>query len=224
MRLLPLAQWALNDVPGPMSGYSPHRIIYGTEPVDFGDVPPTTPQDGRADAATFSKQLVKDCKMVRDKLVSIHSKEVAKFLKRHPGQISKDRKNVWVRFNRQGADRESTKLYTVWKGPNEVQHRVGSGRYGVITEKVVENNFQTENAQKMQNKEVATTAKLSVARPKTPSKVRVLGTEHLCGPRPQRERTQAQRRAKESERKKTHTNNNVTNGRRAASMLHAMQR
>ena len=75
VRLLPLALWALNDVAGPVSGYSPQRIIHGREPVGFGDVPRTIPQDGRADAATFFKQLVKDRKMVRDKLASIHDDE-----------------------------------------------------------------------------------------------------------------------------------------------------
>ena len=143
VRLLPLALWVLNDVPGPVSGYSPHRIIYGGQPVGFGDVPPAIPRDGRADAATFFKQLVKDRKMVRDKLASIHRKEAAKFLKRHPRQIFKEGEKVWVRVNCQGADRESTKLDRVWEGPHEVQQRVGSGRYRVITEKGVQKMFHT---------------------------------------------------------------------------------
>ena len=53
VRLLPLALWALNDIPGPVWGYTPHRIVYGSGAVGFEDVPPTIPKDGRADAATF---------------------------------------------------------------------------------------------------------------------------------------------------------------------------
>ena len=48
-----------------------------------------------------------------------------------------------MRVNRQGADHESTKLDKVWKGLHEVQQRVRSGRYRVITEKGVEKMFHT---------------------------------------------------------------------------------
>ena len=81
--------------------------------------------------------------MVKDRLAEIHRKEAAKFLKRHPRQIFTEWEEVWVRVNRQGADRQSTKLDRVWKGPHEVQQRVGSGRYRVITEEGVEQVFHT---------------------------------------------------------------------------------
>ena len=35
--LLPLAIWSANDLPGPISGYSPHRLLFGRDPVGFGD-------------------------------------------------------------------------------------------------------------------------------------------------------------------------------------------
>ena len=57
------------------------------------------------------------------------------------------------------------------------------------------------HSQKKENDRVATVTKLSVACPKTPSKVRVLGARDLCAPQPQRKGTHAQRRTKESERK-----------------------
>ena len=57
------------------------------------------------------------------------------------------------------------------------------------------------HSQKKKNNRVATATKLSVACPKTASKVRVLGARDLCAPQPQRKGTQAQRRTKESERK-----------------------
>ena len=57
------------------------------------------------------------------------------------------------------------------------------------------------HSQKKKNNRVATATKLSVACPKTPSKVRVLGARDLCAPQPQRKGTHAQKRTKESERK-----------------------
>ena len=33
---LPLALWALKDFPGALSGYSPHRVLSGSDPVGFG--------------------------------------------------------------------------------------------------------------------------------------------------------------------------------------------
>ena len=113
MRLLPLALWALNEIPGPVSGYAPLRIVYGREPVGFGDVPPTIAKDGRTDAPTFFLQLGKDRKMVKDTLAEIHRKEAAKILQRHPRQIFTEGEEVWVRVNRQGAKRQSTKLHMV---------------------------------------------------------------------------------------------------------------
>ena len=50
VQLLLLAVWALNDTPEPVSGYSPYRIVFGRNPVGFGDCPPTIPQDGCQDA------------------------------------------------------------------------------------------------------------------------------------------------------------------------------
>ena len=45
---LPLALWGLNDLPGLVAPYSPHRLVFGRDPVGFGEVPPTVPGDGAA--------------------------------------------------------------------------------------------------------------------------------------------------------------------------------
>ena len=42
MESLPLALWALNDLPGAVSGYSPHRLIFGRDPVGWGDCLPVS--------------------------------------------------------------------------------------------------------------------------------------------------------------------------------------
>ena len=63
------------------------------------------------------------------------------------------------------------------------------------------------HSQKKKNNRVGTAQKLSVACPKTPSKVRALGARDLCAPQ-----------------NKTHTNKNNATGRRKTSMLYAAQR
>ena len=37
---LPFALWGLNDLPGPIAPYSPHRLVFGRDPIGFGEVPP----------------------------------------------------------------------------------------------------------------------------------------------------------------------------------------
>ena len=54
------------------------------------------------------------------------------------------------------------------------------------------------HSQEKKNNRVATAKKLSVACPKTPSKVRAIGARDLCAPQPRREGTHAQRRTQES--------------------------
>ena len=41
--LQPLALWCANDVPGAVSGFSPHRLVFGRDPIEFGDHPPMAP-------------------------------------------------------------------------------------------------------------------------------------------------------------------------------------
>ena len=135
LQLLPLAVWGLNDLPGPIQGYSPHRIVFGRDPVGFGDCPPTIPEDGRRDATDFFQQLLQDRRLVQQKLTAIHKRETEKFLRNHPRQVFSPGDRVWIRVNRQGMDKQSTKLDRVWKGPAEILARVGVGRYRVATEK-----------------------------------------------------------------------------------------
>ena len=57
-QLLQLAIWASNDIPGPISGYSPHYLVFGRNPIGFGDCPPILPQSECRDAVGFFQQLV----------------------------------------------------------------------------------------------------------------------------------------------------------------------
>ena len=135
VQLLPLAVWALNDTPGPVSGYSPYRIVFGRNPVGFGDCPPTIPQDGCQDAENVFLDLVATRKFVKDTLTKVHAMLSEQFLRKHPRQVLKSGDKVWIKVNRKGMDRDYTKLDRDWKGPAEILQRVGVGRYKVATEK-----------------------------------------------------------------------------------------
>ena len=135
VQLLPLAVWALNDTPGPVSGYSPYRIVFGRYPVCFGDCSPTIPQDSCQDAENFFLNLAAIRKFVKDTLTKVHARLSEQFLRKHPRQVFRAGDKVWIKVNRKGMDENYTKLDTVWKRPAEILPRVGVGRYKVATEK-----------------------------------------------------------------------------------------
>ena len=50
VKSLPLALWALNDLPGAASGYSPHRLLFQSDPVGWQDCSSVSLRDGAEDA------------------------------------------------------------------------------------------------------------------------------------------------------------------------------
>ena len=134
-QLLPLALWSLNDTPGPMTGYSPYCLVFGRHLIGFGDGPPIFPHSECKDAIDFFRELTADREWVQKRLTAIHKREIDRFLAKHPQQVFKPGEKVWVKVNREGLDKEATKLSRLWKGPVEILQRVGKGRYRVNTEK-----------------------------------------------------------------------------------------
>ena len=57
VQALPLAVWGLNNLPGLIAPYSPHRLVFGTDAVRFGDVPPFVPEDAAEDALGFFQRV-----------------------------------------------------------------------------------------------------------------------------------------------------------------------
>ena len=91
------ALWALNNLPGAVSGYSPHRLIFWRDPVGWGDCLPVSLQDGAEDAGQFFGRMLDERAEVRKRLEDRHAKEFAKFLAKHPEQSFKPGDHVWVR-------------------------------------------------------------------------------------------------------------------------------
>ena len=94
---LPLALWALNDLPGAVSGYSPHRLLFKRDPVGWGDCLPVSVQDGAEDAGQLYGRMLDERAEVRKRLQDLHAKEFAKFLAKHPEQSFMPGDRVWVR-------------------------------------------------------------------------------------------------------------------------------
>ena len=57
IQALPLAVWGLNDLPGLIAPYSPHRFVFGRDPVGFGDVCRLCPGMGLKMLSIFLKGL-----------------------------------------------------------------------------------------------------------------------------------------------------------------------
>ena len=127
---LPLALWALNDLPGTVSGYSAHRLLFERDPVGWEDCLPVSLQDGAEDAGQFFGRILDERAEVRKRLEDLHTKEFAKLLAKHPEQSLKPGDRVWVR-NRIMKNSVHGKLERVWQGLCEVFRRILPGTYRV---------------------------------------------------------------------------------------------
>ena len=132
---LPLALWALNDLPGAYSGYSPHRLLFGRDPVGWGDCLPVSLQDGAGDAGQFFGRMLDERAEVQKRLEDLHAKEFAKFLAKHPEQSFEPGDRVWVRSCIVEPPVHG-KLGRVWQGPCEVLKRISPGTYRVVRKSV----------------------------------------------------------------------------------------
>ena len=54
---LPMALWGLNDLPGAVTPYSPHRVVFGRDPPWFGNTPPMEDWQGPEDALQFFERV-----------------------------------------------------------------------------------------------------------------------------------------------------------------------
>ena len=120
-------------MPGPVSGYSPHFLVFGRQPIGFGDCPPVIPEHASEDAISFFKRLVVDRRYVQQKLQGIHNRESQKLLRQHPPHVYQEGERVWYQNQKKNSNRK--KLHRLWKGPVEILGRVGTNQYLLATEK-----------------------------------------------------------------------------------------
>ena len=84
---LPLALWGLNDLPGALAPYSPHRLVFGRDPIGAGGPSPVVDSAGCEDTPQFYKRAAAERELVQEKLEAIHKKQFDKFVKEHPPSV-----------------------------------------------------------------------------------------------------------------------------------------
>ena len=131
-QLLPLPIGASNDIPGPISGYSPHYLVFGRNVIRFGDCPPILPQSECRDAVGFFQQFVQDRRYIQDSLNKIHRRKAEEFRKAHPPHVYVFGEKLWYRDYK--TKKATVKLHRVWQEPGEVLQRLGSNTYLIATE------------------------------------------------------------------------------------------
>ena len=132
VQLLPLAVWTSNDIPGVVSGYSPHYLMFGRNPIGFGDCPPVIPEHGSEDAVQFFSKLIEDRRYVQEKLQAQHDKLAKAYHKAHPTHVYEKGEQVWYKGHQKDTN---SKLQRVWTGPGEILARHGRNQYTVPTER-----------------------------------------------------------------------------------------
>ena len=125
----------LNDLPGVVAPYSPHRLVFGRDLIGLGDNPAFVPSDGCMDAISFFQKVADERKEVKQKLTAIHNQIASKFQNKYLEQnfVAGDR--VWV-ANRKRAPGQILKdnLERIWQGPFEVIEPLPGNRFKVNTE------------------------------------------------------------------------------------------
>ena len=132
VQLLPLAVWTSNDILGVVSGYSPHYLMFGRNPIGFGDCPPVIPEHGSEDAVQFFSKLIEDRRYVQEKLQAQHDKLAKAYHKAHPTHVYEKGERVWYKGHQKDTN---SKLQRVWTGPGEILARQGRNQYTVATER-----------------------------------------------------------------------------------------
>ena len=124
----PLVLWGLDDLPGPIAAYSPHRLVFGRDPIRFAGVPPLTVDTGMEHATEHFRRAQDGGQLIKIKLVGLHAREYQYFLKKHPSLQFKEGACVWVQ-NRADQPGPHPKLDRICQGPAETLCRVSTNTY-----------------------------------------------------------------------------------------------
>ena len=125
---LPWAVWQLNDLPGIDGSNSPHKILFGRDPIGFGESPPLRMGRSNPSAESWFQNLQALRLHVQKTVQVLHDQRSVRYHRNHQTPTFKLGDRVWVR----NLPNEATKLDPLWTGPCEVLARVGdSARYTV---------------------------------------------------------------------------------------------
>ena len=125
---LPFALWGLNDLSGPIAPYAPHWLVFGRDPIGFGEVPPLTVHTGVEDATEYFRRAQEERQLIQSKLVDLHAREYQALLRKHPSLQFKEGDRVWVR-NRTNQPVLHPKLERIWQGPADILSKASTNTY-----------------------------------------------------------------------------------------------
>ena len=127
---LPLALWGLNDLPGPVSPYSSHHLVFDRDPGGFWDASPYVDVDGCENAVAFFRRLSQDRETFRAELQAAHDRAYRKFLATYPEHVFRPVDRVCVQ-NCIEWPPLYPKLDRLWQGPAVILARVSLSTYRV---------------------------------------------------------------------------------------------
>ena len=128
---LPLAVWNLNDLPGVYNPYSPHYLVFGRNPISFGDVPPLEEPQDCPDAVSYFSIRKKISEKVQKAVLAIHSKIAARYQKIFSGKKYAKGEYVWLKVRQTVPKETDRKLDIRWLGPCEILEHIVGGRYKI---------------------------------------------------------------------------------------------
>ena len=130
VELLPMALFILNDMPGIISPYSPHQLVFGRQPIGPFEVPPLSLPAVNIAAEDWFEKMQQMWNSVKEKLTAHHHKLTEKFQTAHKVTHFDLGDSVWVRRKEKEVDHKLNPLYL---GPCEVVEIVRPNRYRVST-------------------------------------------------------------------------------------------
>ena len=128
---LPLALWNLNDLPGVYNPYSPHYLVFGRNPISFGDVPPIEEPQDCPDAIGYFDLRRKISLEVQKSVETIHRKISARYNKIFSGKKYAKGEKVWLKVLQSTPKETAKKLDVRWLGPCEILEHIIEGRYKI---------------------------------------------------------------------------------------------
>jgi hypothetical protein len=125
----PTCMFLMNSLPGVISEFSPHNIVFGRDPPYFGDTNDLhLPYSMSVEAESWLLNLKEKRLFIAQTLNKVHADESAKFNDKHPPPTKfREGDRVLVRLRAL----ERHKLDPVWMGPCEVLRHVHKDTYNV---------------------------------------------------------------------------------------------
>jgi hypothetical protein len=124
---LPWALFVLNNQPGLIQPYSPHKIVFGRDPVGPGMLPFEGVTKVSQSCKAWFSDLIELRNQVRNSIVKAHQSAAKNLRKHFREQLFEPGDKVWVKRR----PTTGTKLDPLWTGPCEVMTVIGHGRYTV---------------------------------------------------------------------------------------------